>query len=131
MARRARRTRNRKKHAAGFIFPPSVVSVLVIAGALSLGYLALCSRCEALGKRIKLLEDTRARVQKERVNKEYNWHAIRSWPNLEKILARHGLVMDWPDKERTVEVPQAVCRFEGGARELNVPGEGLRMAMND
>lgn len=123
-----RRRQNRKKASAGFIFPTPLATILVMAAGLSLGYLWLCGRCEALGKRITVLEEQRAVVHKRRLLEEYKWHNMKSWPKIELALARHGLAMDWPEANRVVVIPYSACRLDGpqGAREKS---RDMRIAM--
>lgn len=132
MARRNRK--NRKQYSAGFMFPPSLAAVLVLAATLALAYLWLCGRCEAAGQRIKRLEAMRDRLRRERLVKEYNWQVIRSWPNLERILAQHGLNMDWPGPNRVIQVGSGAERASAGlegTEERAILERTLRVAMND
>jgi hypothetical protein len=129
MARRRRRNR-KKKYSAGFMVPTPLVTILVMAAVFSLSYLCLRGRTDATGQHIKDLEQHLEELQRARLHREYQWRETISWPNIRRVLARHRLDMDWPDKTRVVHVPYSMCRLENnGDRGFN---DGhMRVAMND
>lgn len=102
----ARRKRNKKKHSAGFIFPTPLASILMLITLLSLGYLWLNARCEAAGKRIKMLEQERVELRNRVLNEELKWTDMKSLRNLQSALNRHQIVMTWPSEDRVIRVPR-------------------------
>ncbi len=99
---KARRKRNRKKRVEGYLFPVPFASLLVVAGLAALAYLWMLSRCEAIGAEIKALERTEAELTERYLNEELKWTRMRSPQNLERILARNGVRMDWPTGRQVV-----------------------------
>jgi hypothetical protein len=104
---KARRKRNRKKRVDGYLFPVPFASLLVVAGMAALAYLWMLSRCEAMGKEIKRLERTEAELSERYLNEELKWTRMRSPQNLERILARNGVEMDWPSGQQVVLMADA------------------------
>lgn len=104
------RRRNRKKQSAGFIFPLPLASVLGLAAAISLTYLWLCGRCEAMGQQIKALEEQRAEVQKRITNEEYKWAQLKTPENIARLLQQFNIEMVWPDKDRVVRIKSEAAR---------------------
>jgi len=102
-----RNRRNRKKYRArqagsACPVPLAVPLVLVVVGALF--YLHLEKRCEAQGHRIQQLETVLRETESRRMNEEFKWQALRSPALLERALRTHGLRMEWPDRDRLVQV---------------------------
>jgi hypothetical protein len=127
MARR--RKKNKKLDSAGFIFPTPLAAILLMVAILSLSYLWICSRCDALGKRIGVLEKEVVLVRERRFNEECKWAKMKTPRNIEAKLRRHGLVMTWPSQDRVVHIPYSVCRGMTGAPPA--VEEHIRVAMND
>jgi hypothetical protein len=80
----------------------SLIAVLVFG--LGISYLWLCSRNEALARKIKeeeqALEDLRRQVAAE----EVRWSDLIGPRNLRRSLAKHGLQMKYPDPNRVVHI---------------------------
>ncbi len=95
---------NRKKNTGGYIIPAPLTMIVVMAGALGLSYLWLCSRCEVLGQGLKRLEQDKARVHKLRLNEEYKWANMKSPVNIEKALKTHCLDMRWPERHQVIRL---------------------------
>ncbi len=104
---KARRKRNRKKRVDGYLFPVPFASLLVVAGVAALAYLWMISRCEAIGAEIKVLERADAELTERYLNEELKWTRMRSPQNLERILARNGVKMDWPTGRQVVLLADA------------------------
>jgi hypothetical protein len=104
---KARRKRNRKKRVDGYLFPVPFASLLVVAGVAALAYLWMLSRCEAIGAEIKALERAEAELTERYLNEELKWTRMRSPQNLERILARNGVRMDWPTGRQVVLMADA------------------------
>lgn len=104
---KARRKRNRKKRVEGYLFPVPFASLLVVAGVAALAYLWMLSRCEAIGAEIKVLERAEAELTERYLNEELKWTRMRSPQNLERILARNGVKMDWPSGQQVVLMADA------------------------
>jgi hypothetical protein len=109
MAQRRKR-RNRKKRVDGFIFPGSFAGVLVFASVAALSYLWLCSRCEGLGREIKVLETQKTELQKKFLNEEYKWMRLKSPKSIEDSLARCGISMTWPRQDQVMWLADARMR---------------------
>lgn len=112
---KARRKRNRKKRVEGYLFPVPFASLLVVAGVAALAYLWMLSRCEAIGAEIKALERAEAELTERYLNEELKWTRMRSPQNLERILARNGVKMDWPSGQQVVLMADAGLWTEGDA----------------
>jgi hypothetical protein len=104
---KARRKRNRKKRVDGYLFPVPFASLLVFAGLAALSYLWMLSRCEAIGAEIKALERADAELTERYLNEELKWTRMRSPQNLDRILARNGVKMDWPSGRQVVLMADA------------------------
>lgn len=104
---KARRKRNRKKRVDGYLFPVPFATMLVVAGIAALAYLWMLSRCEAIGAEIKVLESAEAELIERYLNEELKWTRMRSPQNLERILARNSVKMDWPSGQQVVLMADA------------------------
>lgn len=104
---KSRRKRNRKKRVDGYLFPVPFASLLVVVGLAALAYLWMLSRCEAIGTDIKQLERVQAKLTERYLNEELKWTRMRSPQNLERILARNGVNMDWPKGQQVVLMADA------------------------
>ncbi len=104
---KTRRRRNRKKRVDGYLFPVPFASLLVVAGVALLAYLWMLTRCEAIGTEIKVLERAEAELTERYLNEELKWTRMRSPQNLERILARNGVKMDWPTGRQVVLLADA------------------------
>ena len=100
----ARRKKNRKKDSRGFVFPAPFAAILGAAALLSIGYLWLCGRCEAMGAQIKMLENRKVEVHNRALNEEYKWSNMKSPGNILALLRRYNLSMDYPDESRVVRL---------------------------
>jgi hypothetical protein len=100
----ARRKKNRRKGSGGFLFPAPFAAILGAVALVSLGYLWLCGRCEAMGAQIKLLENKKVEVHKRVINEEYKWSNMKSPGNILALLHRYRLSMDYPDECRVVRL---------------------------
>ena len=99
-----RSKRNRKKSEARVSVPSPLVGILVTVAMLSLAYLWLCGRCDALGKEITRLEKKVAERHGRRLNEEYKWSNMKSPGNMERLLKKHNLVMTLPNEADVIRV---------------------------
>jgi len=99
---RKRKRRNRKMRVDGFIFPAPFAGVLVFISVAALSYLWLCSRCDALGREIKVLEKEQVQLENKFLNEEYKWMSMKSPKNIEETLLRYGIAMTWPRRDQVV-----------------------------
>ncbi|MGD9873393.1 MAG: hypothetical protein AB7T27_03895 [Kiritimatiellia bacterium] len=134
MSRKKRRklhSRTSKARKAGF--PVTLAGSLLFFGAASLVYLWLCGRCDKLGTEIKALERNHSEVQARRKVEEFKWATMTLPPKVEQALVRHGLVMRYPDKRHTVEVPAslAASALDRSMLAVHEPQGRSRVAMND
>jgi hypothetical protein len=104
----ARRNRRRKVEAAAL--PVPFVGFIVFVVVCGLVYVWLDCRCSAVGKRLAASEKRKAELTKILLNEEYKWVETRSPANVERALARYGIVMSWPR-------PNQVVRIRAGAGE--------------
>ena len=99
-----RRKKNRKKDSEDFIFPAPFAAILGAVALVSLGYLWLCGRCEAMGVQIKMLENKKVETHKRAINEEYKWSNMKSPGNILALLQRYNLSMNYPDESRVVRL---------------------------
>lgn len=126
-----RRKTNKKKANQGSISPGPLALILLMIGLLALSYLRIHGHCEALGKRIRALEDEIVKIKKQRFNEECKWSNMKSPENMEATLRQHGLEMTWPDTDRVVHLPYSICRIDVADGSLSLDRKPMRVAMND
>lgn len=80
-----------------------VLCVGSVAGTAIL-YLALCGRCENLGRDIKRIEAERERVRVEMQTEQLKWSRLTSPRRFREILAKHDLDMSWPEERFVVRL---------------------------
>lgn len=96
--------KNKKKKMNTFAFPAPFVSAAVLMSALALLYLWLGLREEALGKELQALEREYVELNKKCQHEEVRWARMKSPRNLEQVLTRYQLAMDWPRRDQLVEL---------------------------
>ena len=96
--------RNRKNGHEGSRMMFWGMAVGMLAAALALVYLGLYNTCDEIGARIKQLEKDQAELHKRVVNEEHNWAIARAAPNLERLMARHGIEMTWPAQQNIIRL---------------------------
>jgi len=107
MARNRRKNKMRvrsRRPGVRSIFPGTLFGVLLMLTIFALGYLYLCGRCDALGKKINQLEKTRENLRREIVNEEFKWSNMTSPESMEKLLKKHELIMTWPSEDSVVRL---------------------------
>jgi hypothetical protein len=114
------RKRNYRKNVSYRVFPGWLAVVLFVAGTLALSYLWLDARCNALGRRIKSLEQQKVALQRQVANEEFKWSNLTTFENMVKLLQQHNLVMEWPKEKSVVRVrrPESVALDRKAARNL-------------
>jgi hypothetical protein len=116
------------------MFPARLALVLVVMAGLSLFYVCVQSRTEALGREIKRLEAQRDQLRERVVKEQCAWARMQAPANVEAALKEHGLVMTWPGRDQIVRL-----RADGSIDTLmgpeTRPGGRLarvdRIVMND
>lgn len=98
--------KNRKKRTAGFVFPLPVAGILIVPVVLLLLYVWLDARVQALGTRIKTLEQQQAEIQKRYDTELWKWETLKSPSNIEKMLDKNKLVMIWPTEANIVRLQE-------------------------
>lgn len=88
----------------GFTFPLPLATILMLAALLSLAYLWLNGRADAMGKRIQDLEARTVEVHNRVINEEITWANLTTLQSIQRELKRHGLVMAWPDEAHIVRI---------------------------
>ena len=102
--RKTTKKKQMKKNQVQVPFPVLLANVLVLVAVLGLSYMWLCSRCDALGKEIRVKEAALADAQKRLVNEQDRWSTVTAPANLERAIREHRLDMSMPDNRRTVSV---------------------------
>lgn len=98
--------KNRKKRTAGFAFPLPVAGILMVLVVLLLLYVWLDARVQALGTRIKTLEQQQAELQKRYDTELWRWETLKSPSNIEKMLSNNKLVMVWPAEVNIIRLQE-------------------------
>lgn len=99
--------KNRKNEHEGSRMILWGVSLSVLAAALAMVYLSLYNTCDGIGRQIKKLEDERAELHKRVVNEERNWATACATPNMERLMAHHGIAMTWPAEKNIIRLRPA------------------------
>ena len=95
---------NRKKNRREAFLPAPFALVLAAGGLLALSYLWMGGRCDALGRRIKLLEEQKEALRRRVVAEQVKWSNAKAPSHIEQLLQRHRLVMSWPDEARVIRI---------------------------
>ena len=96
--------KNRKKKVDGFAFPAPFAGIAVLGVCFALCYVWLDCRCEAVGRQLKRLEGRRAELRKVLLTEEYQWTRTKAPANIDRSLARYGMVMTWPRPDQIVRM---------------------------
>ncbi len=99
-----RRKRNRRKNVQGFLFPTPLALLLLVAALLSLGYLWLDARTEALGRAIRAHEARLRTLDQQLINEENRWAIMKSPGEVDTILRAHGLHFSFPGRDRVIRL---------------------------
>ena len=119
------RNRNYRKNVKARLLPGWLVVLLVCAAGLGFAYLWLGARCDALGRTIKNLEKERVAVRRQVVHEEFKWSNLTTLENINRLLKKHNLEMDWPRQNDVVRLRPAVT-----ARVADEAGEERAYARN-
>lgn len=117
--------KNRKKRMAGFTFPLPVAGILMTLIVMLLLYVWLDARVQALGTRIKNLEQQQAEIQKHYDTELWRWETLKSPSGIEKMLHQNKIVMVWPAEVNIVRLPEPEVelglnsRMEGQLAQLS------------
>lgn len=98
------RKNRKKKRLQGVLLPMPFAGLVAFLAAFALAYVWLGSRCEALGRDLKVLETERQILHKQYLQEEYKWIQMRSPRELEKALEKHSIIMTWPKSEQVVRL---------------------------
>ncbi len=99
-----RRRKNRKQQPASLWVSARMVLTVGFVAVTAIVYLALCGRCENLGRDIKEIEAERERVRVEMRTEQFKWSRLTSPRRFREILATHDLDMTWPDDRYVVRL---------------------------
>ena len=77
--------KNRKKRQGGHVFPAPLAVILVVVAGLSLLYICLNAKTEALGREIKMLEVKRDVLRDTLIKAQYEWAQAQSPANLVRL----------------------------------------------
>ena len=110
-------------------FPPGMLllPILGLAAAILLGFLSLGRRNDGIGRSIKELEKTRQDLDRRVVNEEFKWANATSPENIQRLLQRHGLLMNLPTEKFVARVKRptnaAVAAQRAGGTAVANGGE--------
>lgn len=105
MGKKNKRKKSVRKNIA-VPYPGPLLSVLIVAALVSLTYLWMCSRCEALGNEIASLEAHRAALDNRLRTEKSLWAERESLEGIRQGLRRFGIEMTLPSMDRIVIVPR-------------------------
>ncbi len=117
--------KNRKKRTAGFVFPLPVAGILMVLVVMLLLYVWLDARVQALGTRIKILEQQQAEIQKRYDTELWKWETLKSPSNIKKMLNKNKIVLIWPAEANIVRlqepdtVVELIPRMDGQMAQLS------------
>lgn len=106
----------------------SVAALIVVLGAVGLGYVGIETKCDTLGREIKRLEVERTRLQEDLSRDRGEWARLSATGSVEEALKKHGLVMNWPTSEQVVRLggePRAALSSRS-PRNPETPSSHLR-----
>ena len=126
--------RNRRKKTEGFVIALPWVAILMGIVVLMLMYVWLDARGQALGSRIKLLEQQRAEIQKRYDYELWKWETMKSPSSIEKALSQNRVAMIWPEENRLVRLQEPELVAEGlpaSSRQVAQLSQPTRFVVND
>ena len=126
--------KNRKKRTAGFVFPLPVAGILTTLVVMLLLYVWLDARVQALGMRIKNLEQQQTEIQKRYDTELWKWETLKSPSGIEKMLDQNKIVMVWPAEVNIVRLPEPEVELglnPRGDRQLAQLSRGSRSVAHD
>lgn len=111
------RNRNYRKQVRTRLLPGWLAALVVVLAGLGFSYLWVDAQCDELGHRIKKLEQEKIAVRRLVVNEEYKWSNLTTYENINSLLKKHDLQMDWPKQADIVRVrrPAASLALTDGA----------------
>lgn len=114
MAQRNRKKRRtNKQHGYGF---PGMIAAAFLVVVLGLTYVWIGSRCEQLGREIRVLEARQHELSNAFRQEESRWARMRSPQGLESALRRWNLDMQWPARGQVVWLPAEEAYDDGLAQ---------------
>ncbi len=113
--------KNKKLHAEGFRMPATLSLFMVLVFGLGLFYLWFSSRTEALGRQIKIEEQSLDTLRRQVAGEEVRWNELISPRNLQAALTSQRLQMDWPRSDQVIHI-RDMALWEANAGQLNVVG---------
>ena len=98
-----RKNRKKRKLNASMV-PRPFAGVVALVVVFALGYVWIGSRCEALGRELKSLENERQVLHKQYLIEESKWIRMKSPQELQKALERHNIIMTWPKNDQVIRL---------------------------
>lgn len=108
------------------MFPLPIAGILMVLVVLLLLYVWLDARVQALGTRIKTLEQQQAEIQKRYDAELWKWETMKSPSSIEKMLAKYNITMVWPAEINIVRLPAPDSNIELAPRRDGQMAQLLR-----
>ena len=98
------RKNKKRKVAHGHLVPVRLAMAIVVGGTLAISSLLLGHSCDVVGQEISKLEIESERLGQQLAKESNRWAEMTKPQNLERSLARHGLVMVYPRPDQVVRL---------------------------
>ncbi len=105
MVKRKRKNKRKStKVEVNFHVPAFLAIILIPTLIIGVMWIMAGVRCNALGRKIYVLEKQREEYVKQRENEQNRWANLTAPASFQKILKDHGLEMSRPDENNIVRV---------------------------
>lgn len=102
-----KKARNRRKRLNGYYSPICIAGIMIAIVSAGVFKVWIETRCSSIGKEIKRLEQDAIVLKEKFLNEEMKWMRMKSARNLERVLVRHGIDMDWPSDGQVILLADA------------------------
>lgn len=107
--------KSRKKNETRVGFPGLLVVMCLTAAGLGLCYVWLDSKNEALGARIKRLEQQESDLKQRHEQALLKWEKLKSPSNIEQALERHQVAMIRPAEAQIIRLKDPESGFDASS----------------
>lgn len=122
--------RNRRRHVESRTGSAHVLvaAMILVLSAVGLGYVAIETKCDTLGREIKRFETERTQLRDDLNRDCGEWARLSAPDSVEAALKMHGLVMNWPASEQVVHLGGNLCAAlaSRAPRHVETPSSHLR-----